>query len=209
MIKGIIFDMDGVLVDTESFYQQRREEFLRQMDFSSPVHTDFTGSNERFIWETLVPGDPEFRQEMLMGYRAYRRLHPIPYGELLNPQMPDVFARLKQEGIKIGIASSSAQDAVRQMAETAGVTSFVDHIISGEDCAAHKPDPEIYLRAMDALNLTPENAFAVEDSPTGITAARRAGLSVYALRPASGIKLDQSAATAVIDQLTDVLKYIA
>lgn len=209
MVKGVIFDMDGVLVDTEWFYQTRREEFLHLMDFPfQPEEGCFVGSNEKAIWETLVPDDPEFRQEMLMGYRAYRRLHPIPYKKLLNPQVPGVFARLKLDGLKIGIASSSCVDSVREMTDAAGIGNLVDSIVSGEDCAAHKPDPAVYLRSMEALGLNPEEVFAVEDSPAGITAAKRAGLRVYALRPRSEMRLDQSEADAVISRLDAVLELV-
>ncbi len=90
------------------------------------------------------------------------------------------------------------------MVKAADIGSLVDYIISGEDCTAHKPAPEIYLRALEGLGLSPEEAFAVEDSPTGIAAAKNAGLRVYALKPRHG-KMDQSAATAVIGKLTDLL----
>ena len=73
------------------------------------------------------------------------------------------------------VAGLHRLEAVRQMVEVAGVAPLVDHIISGEEYTAHKPEPEIYLRAMEALGVTPENALAVENSLTGITAARRAG----------------------------------
>lgn len=208
MVKGIIFDMDGVLVDTESFYQRRREDFLCQMEFDYHGNRNFVGSNERAIWETMVPEDPEFRQEMLMGYRAYRRLHPIPYGELLDPQVPGLFRRLKEDGLKLGIASSSYLGAVREVVKLADAQELVDFMISGEDCAAHKPNPEIYLRSLDALGLAPEEAIAVEDSPAGIAAAKGAGLRVYALRPKGEFELDQSAADGVLEQLTDVLAFL-
>jgi len=207
MVKGVIFDMDGVLVDSEWFYQKRRAEFFRRMDFPVPG-ISFVGSNERAIWEALVPDDPEFRQEMLMGYRAYRHLHPVPYRELLNPQVPGLFQRLKELGLKIGVASSSYLGAVKEVVHLAGAEELVDFLISGEQCAAHKPDPEIYLRSLDALKLAPEEAAAVEDSPTGIAAAKRAGLKVLAPKARPELALDQSAADAVINQLADVLEFL-
>lgn len=207
MVKGVIFDMDGVLVDSEWYYQKRRAEFFQRMDF--PVsNNSFVGSNERAIWEALVPGDPEFRQEMLMAYRAYRHLHPVPYKELLNPQVPGLFRALKEQGLKIGIASSSYLGAVKEVTRIAGVETLVDFLISGEQCSAHKPDPEIYLRSLDALGLTAETALAVEDSPTGITAAKRAGLRVCALKPRPELKLDQSAADEVLERLDGVLAFL-
>ena len=157
MVKGVIFDMDGVLVDTEWYYQQRRAEFFQRMDFPCPSNS-FVGSNERAIWEALVPDDPEFRQQMMMGYRAYRHLHPVPYGELLNPQVPGLFRALKEKGLKIGIASSSYLGAVEEVVRTAGAEEWVDFLISGEQCSAHKPDPEIYLRSLEALGLTAERS---------------------------------------------------
>ena len=208
MIQGVIFDMDGVLADTEHFYQQRRETFLERMDFPGPRGLDFIGSNEKAIWETLVPDYAQFRQEMLQGYRAYRRLHPENYRELADPADGPLFRALKQRGLRIGIASSSARPAILQMTRAAGITELTDYILSGEECSAHKPDPEIYLRALQALDLQPDQALAVEDSPAGILAARRAGLRVLALRPRHGEPLDQRAADGIIDRLEQVLDWL-
>lgn len=208
MHKGIIFDMDGVLADTEGYYTRRRDEYLRLMGYQRQEDTDFTGSNEKALWETMVPDDPELRQELLMGYRAYRKLHPLPFREVLDPQVPPLFRALKERGLKIGIASSSDPKAIAGLVETAGVQDLVDSQISGEQCKAHKPDPEIYLRSLDALGLAAGEALAVEDSPTGILSARRAGLTVLALRPRHGEPLDQSAASSVIDQLNDILSFL-
>lgn len=206
MIQGVIFDMDGVLADTEHFYQCRRENYLDRMDFPGPRGVDFVGSNERAIWETLVPGDAELREQMLQGYRAYRRFHPEDYSKLADPQVKPLFEELHRRGLRVAIASSSDQKAIRRFMEAAGVTGLVDYVISGEECAAHKPDPEIYLRAMAALGLTPETAFAVEDSPTGIAAARNAGMTVYALRPRHSEKMDQSAANGFLISLAEVIE---
>ncbi len=200
--------MDGVLADTEGYYTSRREEFLKRMDFQRREDTDFTGSNEKALWETMVPNDPDLRQELLMGYRAYRKLHPVPFRELLDPQVGPLFRALKEHGLKIGIASSSDPKAIAALVQAAGVEALVDSRISGEQCKAHKPDPEIYLRSLEALGLTAGEALAVEDSPTGILSAKRAGLTVLALYPRHGEALDQSAASAIINQLNDVMSYL-
>lgn len=208
MIQGIVFDMDGVLADTEHFYQCRREAYLDRMDFPGPRGVDFVGSNEKAIWETLVPGDAQLREQMLQGYRAYRRFHPEDYGKLADPEVKPLLEALHRQNVRVAIASSSDQKAIHRFMEAAGVAGLVDYVISGEECAAHKPDPEIYLRAMAALGLTPATAFAVEDSPTGIAAAKNAGMTVYALRPRHGEKMDQSAANAILDSLAEVMEKI-
>ena len=208
MYKGIIFDMDGVLADTEGYYTARRLEYLGRMGYSWQDDADFTGSNEKALWEIMVPHDPELRQELKLGYRAYRKLHPVPFQNLLDPQVKPLFQALKKQGLKIGIASSSDTKAIAALVQVAEVGELVDSRISGEQCKAHKPDPEIYLRSLEALGLTAGEALAVEDSPTGILSAKRAGLTVLALRPRHGEPLDQSAASSVIDQLNDILSFL-
>ena len=208
MVKGVIFDMDGVLVDTEPFYHAQRLEFLRRMDYTPGDTIHRVGSNEPVIWAALVPESEQLRRELLMGYHGYRRLHPTPYAALLNPGALELLAELRLRGIKTGLASSSVWESVDRMLETTGASDFIDHAVSGEDCTAYKPDPEVYLKALSALGLTPEEAIAVEDSPTGIAAAKNAGLRVYALRQRYDQPMDQSAATAVIEQLSDILHYL-
>ena len=72
MIEAVIFDMDGVLADTEYYYENSRKNFLLENGIPIP-EGNFIGSNEKAIWEAIVPNDPVRRQEMLMAYREYRK----------------------------------------------------------------------------------------------------------------------------------------
>ncbi len=209
MHKGIIFDMDGVLADTEGFYSRRRAEYLKAVGYSSIEQTyDFTGSNERDLWEAIVPNDHELRQELMIGYRAYRKIHPVPFSELADPDVRPLFQELKSRGMKIGIASSSDPKSIRAMTDAAGITELVDYILSGEECVAHKPSPEIYLRVLETLGLEANQTLVVEDSPIGIRAGKRANIKVLALKPKNGTNPDQSEADAVLNNLTEVLMYL-
>ena len=205
MIKGVIFDMDGVLVDSEPFYHSQRLEYLRRMDYTPASTIHLVGSNEPEVWEALVPGDQQMKEELLMGYHAFRRLHPTPYQQLLNPGAVDLLSELKRRGLKTASASSSVRESVVRMIDSTGISSMIDYFISGEDCSAYKPDPEVYQRALEALGLFPDEAFAVEDSPSGISAAINAGMKVYALY---GAGLDQCRATAVVNMLKELLEYL-
>lgn len=208
MIKGIVFDMDGVLVDTEGFYQRQRESFLRERGIPFEEGRDFSGWNDQAVWEAIVPGDPALQKALLEEHHKYYQAHPIPFAQLANPQARAVFSTLKSKGLKTAIASSSEKASILNMIEAVGLDGLVDFVISGMECTAFKPDPDIYLRCMTALELRPDEVIVVEDSPVGITAARNAGLRVFALRPRHGEHLDQSAAIAILPELRRVLELL-
>ena len=148
------------------------------------------------------------RQHPLMAYREYRKVRPTPYGKLTDPQAEPLMNALRSRGLKVAVASSSAAPDIMKMLTEGGLKAMVDFAFSGEDCAAHKPAPDIYLKALKALGLTADKAIAVEDSPTGIASAKAAGLKVLALKPRHGEPLDQSAADCIITQLMDVKEHL-
>ena len=153
MIEAVIFDMDGVLADTEYYYENRRKNFLLENGIPIP-EGNFIGSNEKAIWEALVPNDPVRRQEMLMAYREYRKARPTPYDKLTDPQAEPLMNALRSRGLKVAVASSSAAPDIMKMLTEGGLKAMVDFAFSGEDCAAHKPAPDIYLKTLKALGLT-------------------------------------------------------
>lgn len=206
MIKAVLFDMDGVLADTERFYNRRRVAYMEEKGFHFDEIPDLSGSNEPAIWEALVPGNLTLREELLAEYKKrYCPAHPIPYAELLNEQTEPVMRELHERGVKCAIASSSYRELIDELVEIAGITDVLDYTISGHECSAFKPDPEIYLRAMEALGVEPTECLVIEDSPLGIEAGKRSGARVLALRPHEGVNLDQTGADAVIDNLADIL----
>ena len=114
MIEAVIFDMDGVLADTEYYYENRRKNFLLENGIPIP-EGNFIGSNEKAIWEAIVPNDPVRRQEMLMAYREYRKARPTPYGKLTDPQAEPLMNALRSRGLKVAVASSSAAPDIMKM----------------------------------------------------------------------------------------------
>lgn len=205
MIKAVLFDMDGVLVDTEWFYNRRRVAYMEERGFAFDEIPDLSGSNEKAIWEYLVPDDEELRKRLHAGYYEYRQTHPVPYAELLNRDAEPVMRALRERGVKCAIASSSERELIEELVRVAGLADVLDFTISGHECRAFKPDPEIYVRAMAALGVEPGECLVIEDSPMGIEAGVRSGARVLALRPHEGVTLDQSGADKTIDSLRDIL----
>lgn len=207
MVKAVLFDMDGVLVDTEWFYNRRRVAFMEAHGFKFDETPDLSGSNEPAIWKTLVPDDAGLRERLRREYNeSYRPAHPVPYDRLLNREAAPVMRELRKRGVRCAIASSSERELIEDLVDVAGIGDELDFIISGHECRAFKPDPEIYLRAMAALDVEAGECLVVEDSPAGIEAGVRSGARVLALRPHEGVTLDQSGADAIIDSLGDILR---
>lgn len=198
--------MDGVLVDTEWFYNRRRCAYLETKGYVFDEVPDLSGTNDTYIWEYFEPDDPVRRAELRREYvEVYMKEHPVPYDELKNPDAKPVMEELKARGVACAIASSGYIDLIQELADAADINDLLDFKISGHECSAFKPDPEVYLRAMDALDVEPDECLVVEDSPIGIEAGLRSGARVLALRPHEGVLLDQSQADRVIDSLWDLL----
>lgn len=203
-MRAVLFDMDGVLADTESFYNRRRAAYLADVLPGYDGPWDFSGSNDRAIWETIVPDDPALRERLHAGYDAYRAVHAEDYRELGNPDAPAVFAQLKEAGLLVGIASSSEVAAIERMLRETGLAGMVDAYVSGHDVPRHKPAPDVYLACMERLGVRPQGCVVVEDSPTGIAAGVAAGAHVVALSQYVAPGTDQDSADERIARLSDL-----
>lgn len=207
--KAVVFDMDGVLVNTEHFYFNRRMKYFDELKIEPTTRKiqDFIGLTNEMIWEILVPKDEERRNTLREGYANYCREHAVYFPEVLNPSVKEVFSKLKDKNMKIAIASSSEKSEILRMLEECELNKYVDFVISGEECRKSKPDPEIYIKAVKVLGLLAAEALAVEDSILGIRAAKSAGLTVGALVPRD-YYIDQSEADYQISGLTELLEQV-
>lgn len=208
MVRAVIFDMDGVLVETEEYYFNRRMAFLKEKNIEplSKKMEDYIGLDNKSIWDRLL-GDVPSRESLYAEYVSFRENNPTEFKELLRKDVPDVFERLTESGIRIAIASSSERPDIERMLDQCGLHKYIDCYLSGEDCRKTKPDPEIYLKTLHELALPKEECVVVEDSAVGIQAAKGAGLFVFAMD--SGIRsMDQSGADRRINSLSEIINNI-
>ena len=207
MIRAIVFDFDGLILDTEEpiyrswleVYQAHGEElpFERWIQIVGSTTTGF--HPQRHLEERL--GRP-LPQEVL-DRRAGRRTEMI----LAQAVLPGVVAHLdaaRELGLKLGVASSSTQDWVRGHLARLGILDRFDCIRCRDDVEHAKPEPDLYLAVLDCLGVQAAEAFAIEDSPNGVTAAKRAGMRCVAIPNSITEKLDLSQADLVLDSLADL-----
>lgn len=206
--RAVIFDKDGVLVNTEPELDRRRRAFFAEMGIDDSGFPDFYGSNNAVVWSSVEPHDLARRERLYGEFRRRFANDPMPYAELAAPGVADVLRRLRAAGLALGLASASPRWVIDAFLADLGIAGLFDVTVSGEECAASKPAPDVYLRAMDALGVAPEEVVVVEDSPIGILAARRAGALVCAVPLPEGVRLDQSLADVRLASLADVVALV-
>lgn len=206
MLNAVIFDWDGVVVDSSAYHKRSWEILSGQILKPLPpghFEMSFGRKNEAIIPALGWAHTPEevadlaARKENI--YRSLVREHGI---EAL-PGVRELLSALRAEGIRTAIGSSTERANLDLPLGIMGLRPFFDVIVSGEEVHHGKPDPEIFLLAASRLGLPPAECLVIEDAHVGIEAAQRAGMNVLAV--ATTHPLDQlGAATAAVQRLTDV-----
>lgn len=203
MKKAVIFDMDGVIVFSESHYRKRRKLFFN--NYGIPLTDEFqeklVGSNSRDMFGMLVE-DPEKRAGLMEQYAAFRATYPIDYREIFNAEMVPTLEALAKRGTRLAVASSSSLENIRHILAENQILSYFELLVSGDLFQQSKPNPEIYHYTVNRLGLKTEECLVVEDSSIGIAAAVGANLDVLALNN------DDPQATKCIHSVCDILKYM-
>lgn len=208
MIKAVLFDKDGVLMDSEAEYERRRQIFFSERGIDSSGFPDFYGSNNDVIWRTVEPNDAERRARLAVEFVERFKDEPMIYADYVYPAVRPTLEVLRARGILTALVSSSPRKFIDRFLDETGLTELFDYTVSGEECENHKPAPDVYLRAMEALGVHPDEVLVVEDSPLGIAAGRAAGAFVLAPSVPSAPGVDQSEADARIVDTSGVLNYL-
>ena len=197
MIHALIFDVDGLILDTEwPDYLSWQEQF-QAMGCELPLATwiDSIGTAGRFDPYALL-AEQSGRAVDRKAVRAARqaRLHELVASEKPLPGVLDYIEAARARGMKLGVASSSPRTWVEGYLSTHGLAGLFDCIKCSDDVTAVKPDPALYRAALDALEVSPSAAIALEDSIHGVAAAKAAGLFCVAVpnRLMQGLAFDQA-----------------
>jgi HAD superfamily hydrolase (TIGR01509 family) len=191
MIGGLIFDFDGLMVDTESPAYASWLDIYREYGCELPLS----------LWQAVLGGsgkefDPcAYLEQQVgrsldcaaIGARRWQRKLELVAAQPLLPGVRDYISAAKRRQLKLAVASSSSRTWVVGHLDRLGVADQFDAIITADNVTHVKPDPEIYQAALAALALPPEQAIAIEDAPNGLLSARRAGIvSVAVPNPLTG-----------------------
>lgn len=207
--KAVIFDMDGVIFDSEQAYIDSFRAICKDegIPFIEQACIDCIGANwnrSKLIFEQAYGEDFDFPHYYDL---VRKRLGTLRFD--LKPGVHEIFAFLKARGIPTALASSTSKKSVMRMLSEERMLTTFDAVICGDMVSHSKPHPEIFLTAAEALNVPPENCFVIEDSFNGIRCARNADMRPIMvpdiLQPDEEIR---SIAEVVLPRLNDVIDYL-
>jgi HAD superfamily hydrolase (TIGR01509 family) len=208
ILKGIIFDFDGIILETEiprynawrSLFQEYGLPFTIEQ-WHLGVGTGPSVFDPAVILANQTKGKIEAYQAQVI---ADERALSFVFQEPILPGVQELIQAAEPSGIKLAVASSSEQEWVLGNLERIGLLTLMDVVCTANDVTKVKPDPELYLLALDKLGLSPENCLAFEDSPNGILAARRAGLRCVAVPTRMTASMDLTAANLIVNSIPDL-----
>lgn len=209
MIKAVIFDADGTLIDSEAPGMDLLYELASQegLEFTrAEAHHQFRGVRmaevTAWIASRLPPRPPSFEADFTKRYRS--ALKDRFHRELLP--MPGAFDLLNRLTIPFCVATNGPREKIEMTLQLTGLRHFFgDRIFCAYDSGQFKPDPGLFLTAATALGVAPENCAVIEDSIPGIQAGLDAGMQVFSLHAPAGLPVGMAARVTFIRGLSELV----
>ena len=211
--KAFIFDMDGVIIDSEHLHAVTKVQAIRS--FGVDVSGDdlnlqnYVGSSAKSFFSDVIAKYPELGDDWEVLAKKKHELYQKILRE--DPDLEpidgitELLARLKENGYKIGLGSSSVMANVQLVLTRFGIIDYFDAIAAGSEVENAKPAPDVYLLAASRLGVAPENCTVVEDAGAGVMAAKAAGMRCIAIKNPNSGEQDLSKADVIIDSYEEIV----
>lgn len=201
----VIFDMDGVIIDSEVIYIDFFKKVLQDFDVEISEEDLFSlaGLSQQKTDEFLKSKLNRKPEEVYSLMKKYIDDDKINYSSIVMDGFYPLLKELKRKNFKLALASSSPKNTINIVLDELDIKNEFDAIISGEDFEESKPNPQIYIKTCEILGVRPQDAVAIEDSDYGIESAKNAGLTVIARRE-DRFNFKQDKADFIVDNLQDI-----
>jgi beta-phosphoglucomutase len=207
---AVIFDMDGVLVNSEPFYVEVEQTNFRHLglEISEEEHQTYQGTATDRMWELIKerhgiqhPVDElvEMTNNLVTPYfNSLEKMEPMQ-------GVKNLIEKLKEKGVPLALASSSYSDVIEIILQKTGLKKYFDAVVSSQMAGTSKPEPDIFLLAAKKLGVSPEKCVVIEDSTNGIKAAKAAGMFCIAFAGPGSELQDQSQADLIIEDFGELI----
>lgn len=207
--KAVIFDMDGVIFDTERLYLEVWQEVFKEYGYElkKELYCTCMGKGRKKVKEiykqNFGTGLPIEEMYEIKDERLDRRIETEK--TLLKKGVKETLIYLKVNGYKVALATSARRDRTERDLKRFEIENFFDFIVTGEEVENSKPNPEIYLKAMKGVGVEPKEAIVVEDSEAGVQGGLKSGAQVIHVKDL--MVLDKFE-VKVIDELSQIISFL-
>lgn len=210
-MKAVIFDMDGVLIDSEPLYHHVEMKIFKDLNLviSDEEYFSFTGNSSYYMWNKLKE-KYNLSQEVDVLAENLRKsyyTYLISIGDKLQPieGVIELLEKLKASNIKMAVASSSPMEVIEAVMNLFHLNEYFSVLVTGDMVPESKPSPDIFLLAAKKLGVEPSSCLVIEDSYNGVMAAKAANMSCIGYMNLNSGKQDLSAADLVVNSLKEIL----
>lgn len=182
--KAVIFDMDGVIVNSEPLHEDAFMETFKELGYGE-THgirfADYLGRSDKAVWNAFIEKHrPSQSLRELTDLKENRLMKVIRETEPLFPDVPRLIEKLATR-YPLAVASGSVHKVIAEVLQLRNLRSHFRTVVSAEDVHQGKPAPDIFLRTADLLEVAPSECCVIEDTTAGVEAARAAGMTVIAI----------------------------
>lgn len=184
MVKALVFDFDGTIIDTETlWFQAFKEVLLEDYNIHLPLEefAKVIGTTDELLYSYIDSQSNSSISHDVLNEKVRQRLNISKKELILRDGIEELLMEAQHKGLKIGIASSSDRKWIEEFLEQLQIRGYFSVIKSKDDVTKVKPDPELYIKAIQELGVLPHEAIAFEDSINGSMAAIDAGLKVVVI----------------------------
>ena len=211
MLKAVIFDMDGVIVDSEPLHHKAYQKMFSDFDLtvSKELYESFTGQATMAICERLCGTfNLDYEPQLLVNQKRkhFSLLFDEDHEFCLIEGVLDLIKDYHQSGLNLVLASSASMQNINRIFKRFDLDPYFKAKLSGADLKASKPHPEIFINAAKAAGVSPTECFVIEDSTNGIIAAKEANIFCIAYKSENSKDQDYSRADLLISDY-NVIKY--
>jgi len=208
MFQYVIFDMDGVLIDSEPMHARAGVNVAARYGVGIDISYcyRFIGSTTRFMMQTMIRdfGLKVSEEELLLATEQEKERLTREEGYTQVPGVCEFVNDLYENGIRLAVASSSNPDEIEKAVMVLGIRSYFQCLVSGCNVPHPKPEPDVFLKAAEELGAKPEECLVIEDSSNGLLAAKRAGMTAIGFANPNSGKQDLSDAYMVIEGFEEI-----
>lgn len=208
MLKAVIFDMDGVLVNTEPIYYKVVKEIINENnhDITYKEYEKYIGMTNEYTWE-LIKSEYNISQsieELIDTMMILKDVIIKRDGYELIDGVLDLLEDLKDHNIKIGLASSSPICDILDIVQSTGIDKYFDKLVTGESVGRSKPFPDVFLKAAKELKVSNEECIVIEDSKNGVLAANSANMKCIGFVNKDSGNQDLSMSDLIVKSMKDI-----